>query len=601
MSTTTTEPIAPPPVAASAPSHGDSPVETAPSAVMAELPAFPRAVGMLGLVVLVLGVAVIIATKATSTPRLIPEGYAYLFVAFGIALTLYHAMRDGEQEIRRMYGAAGALFILIGVVVSLVPGPVFDSGIAVVKSSGYNLLPWGVGAAFVGLLYLLPFARHETDEVYRRVAVDGMLVIGALLTVGSLIAGVVEPDLLAGPAIALALLGLAYVCGYFGQTDTSEGPGYRAALALGVVGSLALLYALVRSAAPPMLYEGPNALRNVKGRLDIWLVGSRLLAACAFAGLMWFGAKGRLANPTRAVFVLVGLTGLIVLALASFATTLTVPPKPFLIPGGIVLGGLGFACVAVSLGICSDSQFVTLVRRELSAYFLSPIGYLVLGGMALVQWVGYALFVDALSKGGTTAEPIVRDYFFNLIPVLCVVLPIPALTMRLLAEERRTGTLEVLLTGPVNEAPVVLSKFLATWIFFLLCWLPTGLFLVALRMEGEAFDYRPLLSFYVALAACSATFVAVGILFSALTRDQIIAAVLTFAVLMGFVACVMVRNQSTILGPTGQLIVNRLSFLNMWLEALNGQLLIRDVAIWLSAAVFFLFVSVKCLEIRKWN
>ncbi len=64
-------------------------------------------------------------------------------------------------------------------------------------------------------------------------------------------------------------------------------------------------------------------------------------------------------------------------------------PPPFLVPAGLILIGIGLAYLAVSLGICSDNQFITLTRRELSAYFLSPIGYLVLGGMLLIQWIGY--------------------------------------------------------------------------------------------------------------------------------------------------------------------------------------------------------------------
>src|SRR5207244_1101287 len=102
-----------------------------------------------------------------------------------------------------------------------------------------------------------------------------------------------------------------------------------------------------------------------------------------------------------------------------------------------------------------DDPFVTLTRRELSTYFVSPIGYLVLGGMAVCQWGGYFLFYWKLDRLGRAQipmpEPIVGTYLLDLIPILCVVLPIPALTMRLFAEEKRTGSLEVMFTAPVNE------------------------------------------------------------------------------------------------------------------------------------------------------
>ena len=79
---------------------------------------------------------------------------------------------------------------------------------------------------------------------------------------------------------------------------------------------------------------------------------------------------------------------------------------------------------------------------------------------------------------------------------------VPALTMRLLSEEKRSGTLEVLMTAPVNEISVVLGKFFAAWIFYMLLWLPVWLFLISLRyFGGEEFDYRPVLSFTVAMGA----------------------------------------------------------------------------------------------------
>src|SRR4051794_25214311 len=102
-----------------------------------------------------------------------------------------------------------------------------------------------------------------------------------------------------------------------------------------------------------------------------------------------------------------------------------------------------------------------------------------------------------MSRRGGIPEPIVQYYLFALIPVIAQTFLIPALTMRLLAEEKRTGSLEVLLTAPVTETAVVLSKFVATWLFYLLTWVPAALFLIPLRMElGTEFDYKPLLSFY---------------------------------------------------------------------------------------------------------
>jgi ABC-type transport system involved in multi-copper enzyme maturation permease subunit len=282
----------------------------------------------------------------------------------------------------------------------------------------------------------------------------------------------------------------------------------------------------------------------------------------------------------------------------------------FLIPDGLILIGLGLIYLTFAVGICSDNQFVILTRRELSSYFLSPIGYLVLAGMLLMQWLSYWLFISLLERVSSgpspqpIPEPILEHYFFAIIPVFVLLLVVPALTMRLFAEEKRSGSLEVLFTAPVNEWPVVLSKFIGTWIFYLLTWLPAGLFLIALRIEtGVPFDYRPLLSFYVCLAAQGLAFVGMGLFFSALTKNQIVAAVLTFAGMMLFLVCFLFREAVSSFGlPTFvQTAMSRLAFPSMWGEALSGRLPIRDVLLYSSLGFFWLFLSVKVLETRKWN
>jgi ABC-type transport system involved in multi-copper enzyme maturation permease subunit len=172
--------------------------------------------------------------------------------------------------------------------------------------------------------------------------------------------------------------------------------------------------------------------------------------------------------------------------------------------------------------------------------------------------------------------------------------------MRLLSEERRTGTIEVMLTAPVDELTVVLSKFLAALVFYLFLWIPWGLFLVALRVEGgQPFDYLPLLSFYVTLVCSGAAFVAMGLFFSSLTRNQIVSAVLTFMGMMFFLCFFLLRQMQ--LGPNWSALFKQLSFVDLWIQSLGGMLYVRDLVLWLSMAVFWLFLTVKVLESRKWK
>jgi ABC-2 type transport system permease protein len=609
MSTTTpeTRPTDPVLVPAAVPLAGPAqpPPETPPSALLAEGPTFARLVGFGGLFLLVLGAVVVISTRALG-PRWVPESWGFMSAALGLALMLYHAVTDGEQEVRRMYGGFALFWFLFALGASLVPGPVFST--AAEKTVGYNLLPWGVGTALISLLFAIPFCRHETDELYRSAAVLLLLAVGGTLCVGSAVFGIFSPDSLAGPGLTLALLGLGFLCAFLGQVDTSDGLGFTVAFSLGAFGAVLTAYAIGRAAFPTLLYEGPTTLRLPNGSLDAWKVAFRVLGGLAFAvpvALAWRPQSPVWLKAATAAFALAGLA---VVTTSLLANPVHTPPRPFLVPSGLILIALGLTYLGVSLGVCSDNQLVTLTRRELSSYFFSPIGYLVLAGMVLVQWNQYRIFVNGLERAGQVevalAEPIVGALFIDFLPVIALLLLVPVLTMRLVAEERRTGSLEVLLTAPVNEWPVIVSKFLATWLFFMLTWLPSGLFLIALRLEVPVpFDYRPLLSFYLCLAAQGLAFVGMGLFFSSLTRNQIIAAVLAFVGMLFFFFCFLIRQERVSFGlpPYVQTALGRLSFVTMWIEALEGRLPLRDCLLFASLGLFGLFLSVKVLETRKWN
>ena len=153
-------------------------------------------------------------------------------------------------------------------------------------------------------------------------------------------------------------------------------------------------------------------------------------------------------------------------------------------------------------------------------------------------------------------EPIVARYIISWFPVISVLMLVPVLTMRLFSEEHRTGTLEMMLTAPVEEAVVVLSKFLAALVLFLAVWVPWGLYLVALRVEGgTAFDYRPVVGFAVALLFSGAAFVSMGLFFSSLTKNQLAAAVFTFVFMFALFLISVWRSSDTAPG-SGLLSVN---------------------------------------------
>jgi len=169
-----------------------------------------------------------------------------------------------------------------------------------------------------------------------------------------------------------------------------------------------------------------------------------------------------------------------------------------------------------------------IARREFRAYFNSPVAYVVLGVYliavsALFFFVmGGGLFV----RGTTSLRP-----FFGLAPWLFMVVA-PAVAMRLIAEERKSGTFEVLMTFPVREEEVVLGKFLGAMGMMamgLLFTLPLPLTLDSLTAEGFRFDWGPVLGGYLGMLFLAATFIAISLWASALTRNQIVSFMLGLA------------------------------------------------------------------------
>ncbi len=572
--------------------------ELAPSDVRAEAPTAARVAGMAGLFSLTVGVVSVVAAQWGR--GIAGEGFGYLMAAFGVVGLFVHAARDADLEIRRLYGALAAALLIAAVVVGVIPIKTPGGGEREVGA----WLPYGVGLGLLSLLFFVPFVRHETEEPYHAWALHLLLGVGAALTVGAVVGGLVRPSFLVGPGVMLALLGLGFVAAYLAQVDTSDGLGFQAAVALGVLGGVAVVIALGRSVVPTVLYEGPATLKTPSQAYDKWKVAARI--AAILLGLLVASAALNRRTPLwlRGVAAVLGLAWAAVFVVGSFANPVASPPASYLVPYGLLLGGIGLVFLAVGVAVVSDHPFVVLTRRELAAYFYSPIAYIVLFVMALASGLGYWLFIGLLSdpRGGPALEPILQDYLpATFIGPLLVPFLVPALTMRLLSEEQRTGTLEVLLTAPVSEAAVVLSKFLACWIFYMLCWVPAGVYLIGLRVEGgQPFDYRPLLSFYLAVGASGAAFIAIGLFFSALTRNQIVAAVLTFVVML---VLMVVRWNEFLpgLGPAVKLALTRLSYWLLWIQSLRGQLPVRDLLIQGSLAVFWLFLTVKVLEARKWS
>ncbi len=247
----------------------------------------------------------------------------------------------------------------------------------------------------------------------------------------------------------------------------------------------------------------------------------------------------------------------------------------------------------------------TLLRRELAAYFLSPMAYLILLAFQLIAWMDFYVLVKQLADPRALAaglvDPMNAYVAGNVVFWVALLVAVPALTMRLLAEERRSGTIEGLLTVPVTEAEVVLAKWLGGVAMFWALLLPFAIYLPILRHYGQfPFDLGPVAALGIGLTTMGMMFVAIGLFFSAMTRHQIVAAIATFTAL--FVLIVLTNQAHAYAVQNQEPWADAARFVALLPQAAafgSGRLDVRFPAIHLSVAAVLLYLTVKVLQNRR--
>ncbi len=241
-------------------------------------------------------------------------------------------------------------------------------------------------------------------------------------------------------------------------------------------------------------------------------------------------------------------------------------------------------------------KFQILFRRELSAYFLSPVAYVTI--VAFLLAAGGTFLLEVFRNVGGR-DP-VHGFLFNAI-VVWMTLLITAVTMRLFAEEKRSGALEALLTAPVGEAEVVLAKYAAAWVFVAVVVSPVVLsaFLLQRMSPGlPPLDAGAMGVGCAFLALFAMLGVAVGELVSLTTRNQIVAAICSFCALW----LVLLGGWLLTVLPLGLARVGRYVSATAHLEAMSrGILDTRTIVLFLSVSAFVLFAAVRVLEARRWR
>ncbi|MFO8071669.1 MAG: ABC transporter permease subunit [Polyangia bacterium] len=234
-------------------------------------------------------------------------------------------------------------------------------------------------------------------------------------------------------------------------------------------------------------------------------------------------------------------------------------------------------------------NMLAIWRREFTAYFNSPIAYFVI--TVFLVLVGVMFFIPFFAQDRVS----MRD-FFSLAPFLFVFFA-PAITMRLVAEERRSGTLEMLITMPVRDWEAILGKFLSAFSLLVVALLLTLPYAFSISAFGDL-DWGPVLGGYVGLLLLGSAFLAIGLMASSWTENQIVAFVIGLFLSMVFL---MLDRFLVFLPDALAPWVEYLSFTSHFRNAARGVLDSRDVVFFLSVVLMSLFLAFRSLEARRWR
>ncbi len=253
-------------------------------------------------------------------------------------------------------------------------------------------------------------------------------------------------------------------------------------------------------------------------------------------------------------------------------------------------------------------NILAITGRELKAYFVSPIAYVVFTvfftisgwlffniltyyNLQTLQFIRYPALLEKLNL----TEMVLRPHSHNLSFIL--LLMIPVLTMRLWAEEKGSGTAELLLTSPIRLVEIVLGKYLSSLILLLVMMILAFQYPLILIIFGNP-EPGPIITTYLGLFLMGAAFLAVGFFASSLTENQIVAAIIGFGVLLFFW---VISWASHTVGTTFGEVLSYLSLMEHFDEFSKGLLDTRDIVFFLSFSFFGLFLTHRVIESHGWR
>lgn len=248
---------------------------------------------------------------------------------------------------------------------------------------------------------------------------------------------------------------------------------------------------------------------------------------------------------------------------------------------------------------------IAVFKREFKAYFSSPLGYIFLAVMYLFSG---QFFSYVLSQASSQIEYVFGQMF------TIVMIVIPILTMRLMSEDKKIKTDQLLLTAPVNVSGVVLGKYLAAFAMYLIGIASTLVYVVVLATFTTP-DWNIFLGNFLAIALLGGALIAIGILVSSLTESQMVAALITFGIMLAIMSFDMFAeaipttiNSAAFYVPALEFlakllkaVLTGLSFTSRYNDFVSGVMDISHIIFFLSLIAGFLFMTVRVLERKRWS
>jgi ABC-2 type transport system permease protein len=248
---------------------------------------------------------------------------------------------------------------------------------------------------------------------------------------------------------------------------------------------------------------------------------------------------------------------------------------------------------------------LAIAHKELRSYFSSPMAYIIIGFFALPFGVFFYLYLDAFVRQGmqmaqmggpmNVNQQMIRYVLQNASVIILFIMPM--ITMRTYSEEKRSGTIELLLTSPVTDLEIILGKFFGALGLYVAMLVVTMLYVAILFVYGNP-EWRPLVAAYLGLLLMGGAFLSLGLLISSMTNNQIVAGIISFIV---FLMLWIVGWFADTAGPTMGAVTRYLSITEHFDDFSKGIIDTKHVIYYLSLITFGLFLTAKSVDSERWR